>query len=64
MSGEPDDAPRPFVGEPRPLPGNWDSDWQRALDDWMAVENLEERAAAPGWLDPRVLTVLRSKRSA
>jgi uncharacterized Ntn-hydrolase superfamily protein len=64
MSGEahPDDASRPFVGEPQPLPGNWDSNWQRALDDWMAVENVEERAAAPGWIDPRVLAVLRSKR--
>jgi uncharacterized Ntn-hydrolase superfamily protein len=61
MSGAPtDDAgARPFVGEPRPLPPNWDEAWQRALDDWMAVANLEERAAAPGWIDPRVLGVLR-----
>ncbi|MEA2611178.1 MAG: putative peptidoglycan binding domain, partial [Chloroflexota bacterium] len=36
--------------------------WQRALDDWMAVENLEERAAAPGWIDGRVLQVLRARR--
>jgi uncharacterized Ntn-hydrolase superfamily protein len=50
---------RPSVGEPRPLPPNWDAGWQRALDDWMAVENLEERAAAPGWIDRRVLDVLR-----
>lgn len=54
--------PRPFVGQPRPFPANWDARWQRALDDWMAVENLEERAAAPGWIDRRVLTVLRTKR--
>jgi hypothetical protein len=27
----------------------------------MAVENLEERTAAPGWIDPRVLVILRSK---
>ena len=50
-----------MVGEPRQLPANWDLDWQRALEDWMAVENLEERAAAPGWIDPRVLAVLRAK---
>jgi uncharacterized Ntn-hydrolase superfamily protein len=52
---------RPFVGEPRPWPPNWDDRWQQALDDWMNVENLEERAAAPGWIDPRVLAVLRSR---
>lgn len=57
-----DKEPRPFVGEPRPFPPNWDARWQRALDDWMAVENLEERAAAPGWVDRRVLAVLRGKR--
>ena len=55
--------PRPFVGEPRALPSNWDARWQRALDDWTAVENLEERAAAPGWIDGRVLSVLRARRS-
>lgn len=66
MSGAPagETEPRPSVGEPRPLPPNWDERWQRALDDWMAVENLEERAAAPGWIDRRVLGVLRSRRSA
>ena len=55
--------PRPSVGEPRPLPPNWDGRWQRALDDWMAVENLEERGAASGWIDRRVLGILRAKRS-
>ncbi len=49
----------PAVGEPRPLPEGWDGDWQRALRDWMSIENLEERTAAPGWLDPRVLAHLR-----
>jgi uncharacterized Ntn-hydrolase superfamily protein len=52
---------RPSVGEPRGLPSNWDESWQQALDDWMAVENLEERAAAPGWIDRRVLDVLRTR---
>jgi uncharacterized Ntn-hydrolase superfamily protein len=56
-------APRPAVGEPRPLPANWDDRWQAALDDWMAVGNLEERMAAPGWIDPRVLEILRGRRS-
>jgi uncharacterized Ntn-hydrolase superfamily protein len=64
MSGASDrePKPRPAVGEPRPLPPNWDATWQRALDDWMAVENLEERAAASGWIDTRVLAVLRQRR--
>jgi uncharacterized Ntn-hydrolase superfamily protein len=66
MSGEPTDdgAARPFTGERRELPHNWDDAWQAALDDWMSVENLEERAAAPGWIDPRVLDVLRSRQRA
>ena len=50
------------VGEPRELPPNWDATWQRALDDWMSVENLEERAAASGWIDRRVLEILRGAR--
>jgi uncharacterized Ntn-hydrolase superfamily protein len=53
---------RPFVGEPRPFASTWDERWQRALDEWMSVENLEERAAAPGWIDPDALAVLRSRR--
>ena len=40
-------------------PGPWDEAWQGALMDWMGVENLEERTAAPGWIDPRVLEFLR-----
>ena len=66
MSGvvDRDPEPRPVVGEPRRLPGNWDAEWQRALDDWMAVENLEERATAIGWIDPQVLAILRSRRAA
>jgi uncharacterized Ntn-hydrolase superfamily protein len=52
---------RPFVGAPRPLPDGWDEHWQGALVDWMAVENLEERNAAPGWIDPRVVSFLRAK---
>ena len=53
--------PRPFVGEARALPEGWTAEWHEALADWMSVENLEERAAAPGWIDPRVLAVLRTK---
>jgi uncharacterized Ntn-hydrolase superfamily protein len=55
---------RPMTGTPTALPSNWDSNWQGALEDWMGVENLEERTAAPGWIDPRVLAVLRSKAAA
>ncbi len=50
---------RPFVGEPRPLPEGWDAGWQERFLAWMAVENLEERTAASGWIDPRVLAYLR-----
>jgi len=56
-----DAVARPFVGEPRPFPTNWDDAWQTALDEWMGVENLEERAAAPGWIDPQILDILRSR---
>ena len=52
---------RPSTGTPRPLPAGWDPAWQAALVDWMSVENLEERIAAAGWIDPRVLAVLRAK---
>jgi uncharacterized Ntn-hydrolase superfamily protein len=62
MSGEPaqEDDPHPAVGEPRPFPSNWNDDWQRALVEWMDVANLEARIAAPGWVDPRVIEILRS----
>ncbi len=62
----PDDegGQRPFVGTPRPLPEGWDDEWQAALVQWMGVANLEERTAAPGWIDPRVLEVLREKAGA
>jgi len=64
MSGEPpEDDPQPAVGEPRALPANWDGDWQLALTEWMDVENLEARLAAPGWVDPRVVEILRSRQS-
>jgi uncharacterized Ntn-hydrolase superfamily protein len=59
-----DAGERPMTGSPGPLPSNWDDAWQGALWDWMGVENLEERTAAPGWIDPRVLAVLRAKARA
>lgn len=49
------------TGEPRDLPSNWDASWTGALDEWMSIENLEERAAARGWIDPRVLEFMREK---
>lgn len=55
---------RPMTGTPRRLPAGWDETWQAALWDWMGVENLEERMAAPGWIDPRVLDYLRNKARA
>jgi hypothetical protein len=50
-----------MTGTPAPLPSNWDTSWQAALEEWMGVENLEERTAAPGWIDRRVLDFLRDK---
>jgi len=58
----PDDAPTVPVGEPRRFPSNWDDAWQRALADWLDAENLEARTAAPGWIDPRALDILRTRR--
>jgi uncharacterized Ntn-hydrolase superfamily protein len=63
VAGEPEEE-RPMTGIPRPLPGGWDATWQGALEDWLGVENLEMRSAAPGWIDPRVLEVLRDRSRA
>ena len=49
------------TGEPRQLPSNWNTAWSNALMEWMSVENLEERATAAGWIDPRVLAFLRER---
>ncbi len=49
------------TGDPRDLPGNWDAAWTGALDEWMSIENLEARAAARGWIDPRVVEFMRAK---
>jgi uncharacterized Ntn-hydrolase superfamily protein len=49
------------TGDPRDLPANWDGSWSGALDEWMSIENLEARAAARGWIDPRVVEFLRAK---
>jgi uncharacterized Ntn-hydrolase superfamily protein len=61
MSGEPAADERPAIGTARDLPDGWDLDWQRALLDWMAVENLEERTAATGWVDPSVVDFIRRR---
>lgn len=47
------------TGEPRELPANWDSGWEAGMAEWISTENLEERMAARGWIDPRVLEHLR-----
>ncbi|MEP7379254.1 MAG: DUF1028 domain-containing protein [Chloroflexota bacterium] len=49
------------TGDPRELPTNWDASWIGALDEWMSIENLEARAAAHGWIDPRVVEFMRAK---
>ena len=51
------------TGEPRMAPENWGPGWDSALTEWMSVANLEERAAAFGWIDPRVLEHLRETAS-
>jgi uncharacterized Ntn-hydrolase superfamily protein len=62
MSGEPEPGgARPSIGTARELPTGWNTSWQAALEDWMGVENLEERTAAPGWIDPHVLEFLRNR---
>ncbi len=50
-----------LTGDPRDLPPNWDIAWSNAMNEWMGVENLEERSTARGWIDPRVLEFLRAK---
>ena len=57
----PIDPSRPAIGTSRPFPAGWDEAWQVTLVNWMSVENLEERAAAPGWIDPRVVDYLRRR---
>jgi len=51
----------PVTGDPRSLPVGWDESWEAALAEWMSIENLEERNAARGWIDRRVLAFLRDK---
>lgn len=52
----------PCIGKPAPYPSDWSEDWQRALLDWMEIENFELRYAAGGWLDRRVVERLRVLR--
>lgn len=49
------------IGEPRPLPEGWNDAWQQALVGWMVLENLQARFAAPGWVDPQIVDLLRSR---
>jgi hypothetical protein len=53
----------PVTGDPRPVPDEWDPAWEAALAEWMSIENLEERNAARGWIDARVVEFLRAKAS-
>jgi uncharacterized Ntn-hydrolase superfamily protein len=50
----------PRIGVARPTPVEWTADWDAALLLWMGMANLEERAAAVGWIDPAVLEALRA----
>ncbi len=61
---EADRAEVAVIGKPRPLPSGWTEAWQAALIEWMSIENLEERAAAAGWIDPRVVAYIREKGGA
>ncbi len=51
-------AGQPRIGVPQPVTADWDEDWDAALLGWMGAANLEERAAAPGLLDPEVRQAL------
>ena len=53
------DRPRSATLVPCPTAGT--PGWHQALIDWMGVENLEERTAAPGWIDPRVVEFMRAR---
>jgi uncharacterized Ntn-hydrolase superfamily protein len=57
MRAETSTSPR--VGVPREASADWSTDWDAALVGWMGVANLEERAAALGWIDPVVIDLLR-----
>lgn len=52
------------TGEPREAPPEWDAGWEATMAEWISTENLEERMAARGWIDPRVLAFLREKSGA
>ena len=54
----------PRIGEPRDAGAGWGPTWDGALLGWMGVENLEERTAASGWIDPVVLGILRAASDA
>lgn len=45
---------------PRDAVDGWGQAWDKVLLGWMGVENLEQRTAAAGWIDPVVLRILRS----
>ena len=47
------------VGEARPATVAWPIEWDAELLAWMGFANLEERAAAMGWIDPEALRELR-----
>jgi uncharacterized Ntn-hydrolase superfamily protein len=47
------------IGDPRPPTDGWTAEWDAELLAWMGFANLEERAAAVGWIDPQVLRELR-----
>ena len=58
----PEDDPQPAVGEPRASP-ELGLRLAAALTEWMEVENLEARMAASGWIDRRVLKILRTRQA-
>lgn len=53
----------PRIGTPRDGGPAWDAAWDAALVGWMGFANLEARTAAPGWIDPAVVAVLREATS-
>lgn len=53
--------PRALMGTPRPGPERWDANLERRFHAWLALDNLDARRVAAGWIDPLVLERLRNR---
>ncbi len=51
--------PRVLVGTPRAAPASWSAALDRRFHAWLALDNLDGRRVAAGWIDGLVLERLR-----